>query len=126
MDKKHRTGPFQQFEAPHPGGMKGRWFRRHIVIDHRHKEIMIQIMWDGYGELKHDEYADILKGAWFGLVPVGRIAEYREAIASGYKVVPVVVAGGNDGDDHLCMQIIELTNTHNVIRDSTLAPLPES
>jgi hypothetical protein len=118
--------PFQQFQIPKPeGGMKGRWFRRHIVIDHRHKEIMIQIMWDGVGELRIEEYHDIVKGAWWSLVPKDRIGEYRQAIAGGYRVIPIVVAGGNDGEDHVVVQLIDITNTHNVIHDSSLAPLPE-
>lgn len=121
-----KNKPFQQYEIPKPtGGMKGRWFRRHIVIDHRHREILIQIMWDGAGELRLSEYEDINKGAWWSLVPKERIDEYRMAIASGYRVLPIVVAGGNDGEDHVVVQLIELTNTHQVIHDSSLAPIPE-
>lgn len=112
-----KNSPFQQFMPPKPKAMTGRWFRRHIVIDHRHKEILIQIMWDGSGELNVQEYQDIAKGAWWSLVPKARVDEYRGAIASGYKVLPVVVAGGNDGEDHLCMQLIELTNTRNVVSE---------
>ncbi len=112
-----KNKPFQQFQAPKPTGMKGRWFRRHIVIDHRHKEILVQIMWDGFGELKVQEFTDVNKGAWWDYVPKHRISEYREVIASGYSIVPVVVAGGSDGEEHLCMQIIELTDTRKVVSE---------
>lgn len=118
--------PFQQHMIDKPvGGMKGRWFRRHIVVDHRHREILLQILWDGSGELKVSEFMDIEKGAWWSYVPIERIGEYRQALASGYRIIPIVVAGGNDGEEHVVMQLIEITNTHQVIHDSSLAPLPE-
>ena len=123
MDKKI---PFQQFRPDRPTQMKGRWYRRHVVIDHRHKELLIQLMWDSAGDLAIKEYNDILKGAWYSYVPKERIGEYRQVIASGYKIVPVVVAGGNDGEDHVIVQLIELTNNHNVIKDSSFAALPEN
>lgn len=117
--------PFQQFQIEKPKGMKGRWYRRHIVVDHRHKEILVQLMWDGAGELLIQEYNDLMKGAWWSMVPKHRIDEYRQVLASGYRIVPIVVAGGNDGEDHLCMQLIDVTDTRHVITDDTLKPLPE-
>jgi hypothetical protein len=117
--------PFRQYAPSNPLSPQGRWFRRHLVIDHRHKEIMIQIMWDGSGELKNQEYMDIKKGAWWDYVPEARVTEIRNAVASGYTILPIVVAGGNDGEDHVTMQLIDFVNTHRVIKDETLTPLPE-
>lgn len=122
-DKKNI--PFHQHQIELPKGMKGRWYRRHVVIDHRHKEILIQLMWDGSGELCIQEYTDIQKGAWWSYVPKEKISEYRQAISSGYKVVPIVVAGGNDGEDHVIVQLIELEDKHHVIHDNSLAAIPE-
>jgi len=82
-------------------------------------------MWDGSGELKNQEYMDIKKGAWWDYVPEARVTEIRNAVASGYTILPIVVAGGNDGEDHVTMQLIDFVNTHRVIKDETLTPLPE-
>ena len=82
-------------------------------------------MWDGHGELKAEEYTNIINQQWWRYVPKERIDEFRQALASGYRAVPIVVSGGNDGEEHVTMQLIELTNTHNVIHDSSLAALPE-
>ncbi len=118
--------PFQQHQIDKPvGSMKGRWYRRHIVIDHRHKEIQIQLMWDSSGELTIQEYYDIKKGAWHNYVPANKISEYRQVVASGYKVIPIVVAGGNEGEDHVIVQLIELEDKHHVINDSSFAAIPE-
>lgn len=115
--------PFNQYQAPKPKQTsQGRWYRRHIVLDHRHKEIQIQIMWDGFGELRQSEYHEIKKGAWFGLVPKEHISEYRKAIESGYKVVPIVIAGAHL-EEHVLMQIIDITDDYHVAKDSTLNAL---
>lgn len=100
--------PFQKFQAPAPKQMPGRWFKRHIIIDHINKCIFIQIMWDGSGEPKREELARISAGLWGDYVPAPRIPEYQAAISSGYKIKAVVLVGADDGEEHTCMQIIDL------------------
>ena len=117
--------PFNQHEAPKPKAHNGKWYKRHIILDHAKKTIYIQLMWDGAGELKLEEYFNIIKGEWYKYVPVHRRDEYRQVIASGYSVKPIAVAGAEDGEDHVVIQIIDITNDRNMVKDNTLQPLGE-
>lgn len=116
--------PFQQFQAPAPTKMPGRWFKRHIIIDHVNRCVFIQIMWDGTGDIKREEYARIKAGMWGDYVPKKRIPEYQAAIGSGYKIQPMVLVGAEDGEEHTCMQIIDLKA--NVALEHSDSPVAEA
>jgi hypothetical protein len=124
-EKKSRANgqPFNQHSAPVPAAHKGKWYKRHIILDHVRKTIYIQLMWDGSGELKLEEYFNILKGEWYKYVPDHRRDEYRKVIASGYQVKGIAVAGAEDGEDHVVIQIIDITNDRNMVNDDTLQAL---
>ena len=117
--------PFNQFTAPQPGKMPGKWFRRHIIIDHVTKVIYLQIFYDGSGELKYEEFFNITKGEWWKYVPDTMRAGYREAIASGYKIKAVAVTGQDFEEQHTIMQIIDITNERNIFKDDSLKAKPE-
>jgi len=106
--------PFKQFKEPLPTRMANqKEFKRFITINHLHKEIYIQIMWDGYGELKVWEYLEVKAGNWYKYIPDHLISNYRQFINSGYQVLPVVFVG-DQLELHICCQIIELTDTHHI------------
>lgn len=116
----NRNKPFQQHQQPLPPAgtqVAAKWYRRHIVLDHIHRDICIQIMWDGYGEMNLQEYHDIKQGLFWKYVPLELITEFREAIASGYMLRPVMFAGTQIGENHTVVQLVDITDGHHVTKE---------
>ena len=120
-----KNKPFQQHQAPTPSGHKvgQKWFRRHIIFDHTHKTVFIQIMWDGDGYSSLKEMAEINAGGWFNYVPTKMIEEVRQAKQSGYTIKPVAVMGDAIGEEYLVMQLVDIKDGTMSTEQSLITPV---
>jgi hypothetical protein len=102
-----------------------KWFKRNIIIDHSHKNILIQIMWDGDGNLNLQERADIVRGSWHNFVPAYMIANIREALSSGYTITPTVIASDNNTieEKYHIVQVIDLENERLMFKYDCMQPI---
>lgn len=121
MNKKpfnqHKLMPTPQEQAAY-NNMK--WFRRHIIIDHPGRNIYIQVMWDGSGELKLQEARDIFSGMYWQYIPLEMVDGCRDGIQSGYKVKPIMFAGSPVGEMHAAFQIVAMDDARHHISDPIL------
>lgn len=92
-----------------------KWQKRHIIIDHFSKSIMIQVGADNSGNLLWPEFQKIKRGDYAEYFPMGldkASIEIRHnlgaLIASGYKVKPLFLQGVSN-DEH---SVLLLTDIH--------------
>ncbi len=91
-----------------------KWFKRHIVIDHMAKKIMVQIMWDNDGNLNYNEYLNVKSGDWkqylpqgLGTVDIDVRQKIGECFDSGYKPTPFYFQG-IENDEHAIILLSDI------------------
>lgn len=112
--------PFHTKQIPKPDQTIQNWYRRNIIMDHPHRIIYVQVMWDSLGELSLSEYNYIKAGSYWQFIPLELVDHIREGIASGYTVKPMVLAGSPVGEMHTVLQILDMVDTHHVVNDSRI------
>jgi len=92
---------------------KFKWHLRHIVIDHKHKRILLQVMWDNNGYINLDEFRQIKAGNFMQFLPtdLSHISievrqEIKALLASNYVVEPVFFQGiQNEAKEFAVLQL---------------------
>jgi len=90
----------QEIGGPNEFARNFKWQRRHIVVDHFNKKILIQVMHDQSGELRYPEFQAIKQGNYQAFLPNGFTPgdievrkNIRDLAASGYQVQPMFFHG---------------------------------
>lgn len=122
-----KNKPFQQFDIPKPVGPANTlWFRRQIIFDQPTATIYIQVQWGGDGYMKREEYERIKAGLWAQYVPKEYGPLIGQCVASGYKVMPVAVVGGNIGELHSIVQIVGLEDNIRIFKDGSMTAMSDT
>lgn len=68
-------------------------YDRHIIIDTRHKEVIIQILYQTNGYLNMEEYHKINTGLYWQYIPKCLEEQVKYCLAQGFKVLAAHVVG---------------------------------
>lgn len=121
--------PFQKHLPDMPAGSRvaEKWFRRHVIIDHLSKSVLIQILWTGDGYPNAQEEAEIKQGMWWNYVPNELHNDVRVCVNNGYALKPIMFAGSAVGEEHILLQMlpVEVLTPIHITAERYMQPVHE-